>query len=89
MVSRYGRSAVDCDLKQHILTQTGRWVYFGQLIDVLLANIVNSIVALPDITESESERLARVTRMLHPLQELFTTSEGKVSTDFPTFCPCS
>jgi centromere/kinetochore protein ZW10 len=51
----------------------------GHLVDFAVERISSDILALQDITESESNRLNDLVKLLQPLEAVFVTEQGQPS----------
>jgi centromere/kinetochore protein ZW10 len=71
---------LDIELQeQAILAPSIYYDCLGKVVDATLSDVVDSIISMDDITESESQRLADLCRVLEPVQTLFVDSGGNVS----------
>ncbi|RXW23875.1 hypothetical protein EST38_g1968 [Candolleomyces aberdarensis] len=57
---------------QPILTKTKYYQAVGRLVDAALSRVLHDIIALPDIPELESTRLAELCRIFNSLEGLFS-----------------
>ncbi|KZS94348.1 hypothetical protein SISNIDRAFT_484577 [Sistotremastrum niveocremeum HHB9708] len=60
-----------------VLARTDYSIATGAVVNAALTRITRDVLALPDITEMESERLAEATRTLESLQNLFVGADGE------------
>jgi len=61
------------------MTTTAYCTALGTIINGVLARVLKEVLVLRDIPEVESQRLAALCRILHPLDELFVESADQVS----------
>ena len=61
------------------MTTTAYYTALGGIINGILARVLKEVLGLRDIPEVESQRLAALCRILHPLDELFVESADEVS----------
>lgn len=57
----------------------------GQLVDYAVSLMASDILALPDITELESNRIGELCKLVHPLDQLFInpgTEVGQSGCDY-------
>ncbi|KAI0305872.1 Centromere/kinetochore Zw10-domain-containing protein [Multifurca ochricompacta] len=72
-----------------VLNKTRYFDALGSLVNFSLTCILDDILALPDITETESHRLSELCRILHALEGLFVEDPEQVhSSTSPAFPPC-
>ncbi len=62
------------------LTTTICYTTLGKIIDEVINKILEDVLALQDIPELESRRLAELCQILHPLDGLFPEIHNGVST---------
>ncbi|PVG03395.1 hypothetical protein CPB86DRAFT_804351 [Serendipita vermifera] len=67
------------DLKEY-LTASSCYHALGSTIDRLLQQIINDILTMDNISTIQSERIAGLCRILHPMDTLFPELENGVST---------
>jgi centromere/kinetochore protein ZW10 len=60
------------------MTTTAYYTSLGTIINDTLRRVLREVLGLRDIPEVESQRLAALCRILHPLDELFVESADKV-----------
>ena len=60
------------------MTTTAYYTALGGIINDILARVLREVLGLRDIPEVESQRLAALCRILHPLDELFVESADEV-----------
>jgi centromere/kinetochore protein ZW10 len=53
------------------LTEPKCLISIGQLVETAVVQVTNDIVAIPDITADESERLKQICDVLRPVEEMF------------------
>jgi hypothetical protein len=61
------------------MTTTAYYTALGGIINDILARVLKEVLGLRDIPEVESQRLAALCRILHPLDELFVESADEVT----------
>ena len=69
---------IEAEFTQDPLPQEHYFHALGIVVNVALVGLVDSIVALQDITEKESERLAKLCKELEPVQDLFLDDSEEV-----------
>jgi hypothetical protein len=60
------------------MTTTAYYTALGAIINGILARVLKEVLGLRDIPEVESQRLAALCKILHPLDELFVQSADEV-----------
>lgn len=60
---------------QPVLATEQLYVALGKMVSALLDRMLAELLALPDITSRESERLNVVCKMVHPLENVFKASD--------------
>lgn len=61
------------------MTTTAYYTALGGIINDILSRVLKEVLGLRDIPEVESQRLAALCRILHPLDELFVESADDVT----------
>ena len=61
------------------MTTTAYYTALGGIINDILARVLREVLSLRDIPEVESQRLAALCKILHPLDELFVESAAEVT----------
>ena len=61
-----------------VLPTTTYLAVLGYLLDTSVQRIASDILALPDITETESSRLDELAKILHSLEAIFVLEPGQV-----------
>ena len=61
------------------MTTNAYYTALGGIINDVLTRVLREVLGLRDIPEVESQRLAALCRILHPLDELFVESADEVS----------
>ena len=61
------------------MTTIAYYTALGGIINDILARVLREVLGLRDIPEVESQRLAALCRILHPLDELFVESADEVT----------
>lgn len=61
------------------MTTNAYYTALGGIINDVLARVLKDVLGLRDIPEVESQRLAALCRILHPLDELFVESADEVT----------
>ena len=64
------------------MTTTAYYTALGGIINDILVRVLREVLGLRDIPEVESQRLAALCRILHPLDELFVESPNEVNFAF-------
>jgi centromere/kinetochore protein ZW10 len=62
-----------------VLPMTTYLSALGYLLDCAVQRISSDILALPDITEVESNRLNELVKLLHPLEQVFVSEPDQPS----------
>lgn len=65
-------------LQQPIMTSTALYTTLGGLVNEVLLRVLDEIEEQTDISEEESIRLNKLSKMLHDLEGLFDGSEVRV-----------
>lgn len=66
------------DFKQPIMTSTALYTTLGGLVNEVLLRVLDEIEEQTDISEEESIRLNKLSKMLHDLEGLFDGSEVRI-----------
>ena len=61
------------------MTTTAYYSTLGSIINDVLRRVLKEVLGLRDIPEVESQRLAALCKILHPLDELFVESVDEVT----------
>lgn len=61
------------------MTTIAYYTALGSIINDILVRVLKAVLGLRDIPEVESQRLAALCRILHPLDELFVESADEVT----------
>jgi len=65
--------------RKPLMTTVAYYTALGSIINDVLMRVLKEVLRLRDIPEVESQRLAALCRILHPLDELFVESADEVS----------
>lgn len=66
------------ELQQPIMTSTALYTTLGGLVNEVLLRVLDEIEEQTDISEEESIRLNKLSKMLHDLEGLFDGSEVRI-----------
>lgn len=75
---------MNAETSQTVLPLSTYFTLLGHLLDTIVQSITADILSFSDITESESNRLDDLVKILHPLESLFVVESGQVSLSFCT-----
>lgn len=67
------------------MSTSAYYTSLGSIINDVLARVLKEVLRLRDIPEVESQRLAALCKILHPLDELFVESADEVALLFPHY----